>query len=171
MTGQATEPLARREFKVLPRTIFLVGLILLPITALLPAISLHELISTGTIDWTYRGSGRRALPSWAAYPFGWAFLLWGLYFFVPMLRYIRSPLMFALEPEGIEVQGIRIERNEITSIRPRILQGDVLLESERGKFRIYPGHVAGGVAALKEAFPDRFDPLWLKDSRAWLVGR
>ena len=169
--GQSLERPERREFRVLPRTIVMVGVVALSVAALLPAMSLHELLSTGTIDWTYRGSGPRALPSWVVYPLGWAFLLWCLYFYIPMLRYLRSPVMFALEPDAIEVHGTRIERNEVTSIRPRMWHSDVLLESKRGNFRIYPGHAAGGVAALTEAFPDRFDPLWLKDSGAWLVGR
>ena len=169
--GQCLHPPERREFRVLPRTIILVAVLLLPLAAALPAMSLHELLSTGTIDWTYEGLGRRALPSWATYPFGWTLLFWCLYFFIPMLRYLRAPLMFALEPDAIEVHGTRLDRDEVITIRPRTWHADVLLESTRGNFRIYPGHVAGGVAALKEAFPDRFDPLWLTDSGAWLVGR
>jgi hypothetical protein len=106
-----------------------------------------------------------------AYPFGWAVFIWGIYFVLALLRYIRAPLMFALEPEVIEVAGTRIPRNEVLSIRPRRWHADVLIESKRGNFRLHPGHVAGGVAALQDAFPDRFDPLWLTDSGPWLVGR
>jgi hypothetical protein len=138
--------------------------------AVYPALSLHELVTTGTIDWTAT-EGRRSWPRWLTYSIGWAGLWFGLQIVVPLLKYSVRPLMFALDDEALEIGGLRIPREQVTVIRPRWWRGDVLVETERGNFSINPAKVAGGVTALRRAFPDRFEVRYLKDGPEWIVGR
>lgn len=139
--------------------------------AFIPIMNLYELYTTGSIDWTTEQVGRRSTPKWIAYPVCWAAFLYFPRLYLPLFRYLRQPLMFALDDEVIEIRGHRIPRDQIIVIHPRSNRADVLVETEQGDFSIRPYMVAGGVSALKRAFPDRFDPRFLKDAPAWMVGR
>jgi hypothetical protein len=140
------------------------------VLAVFPAMSLHELITTGTIDWNAT-DGRRSWPRWITYPLGWGGLWFGLQILVPLLKYSVRAFMFALDDEALEIGRHRIPREQVTKIRPRWWRGDVLVETARGNFSINPAKVAGGVTALSHAFPDRFEPLHLRDGPEWIVER
>jgi hypothetical protein len=133
-------------------------------------MSIHELYTTGTIDWMASGSGRRRYPSWFVYPFGWALLLYFLRLYLPLYKYLWQPLMFALDDEAIEIDGHRIPLDQVIALHPRSHRADVLVETEQGDFSIRPYQVARGVSALRKAFPDRFEPQYLTDAPAWVVG-
>jgi hypothetical protein len=149
----------------------LLPLIVFGFFGFIPAMSLHELLTTGTIDWTAVGSGRRKVPIWIIYAFGWVGFLWFVSIFVPMLKYYVRPVMFALEHGAIEVEGQRIANQDVIAIRPRQWHVDALLETTHGNHRLHLHLVPKGVTALRSSFPDRFRPGWLKDGNEWFVGR
>jgi hypothetical protein len=163
-------PKTRREFRFRGRTLA-VYVVMFGLMSVVPIMSLHELFTTGTINWTAGGEGRRSYPSWIAYPLGWAMMLYFPRLYFPLFKYLKHPLMFALDDQAIEIGGERIPREQVISILPRSRHADVLVETERGGYSIRPFQVAGGVSALQEAFPDKFDPKFLRDAPAWLVGR
>jgi hypothetical protein len=170
MVENHSSPKGRREFRVRFRTLYFVLFGIVFFSAL-PALSLYELFTTGTIDWMAEiGGRRRALPRWVMY-----LVFWSVFFFyvipsIRLFRYVADPLMFALDDEAIEIDGNRIPQEHVLSIRQRWWRSDILLETTTGNYSIRPYQVSGGVSALQEVFHDRFNPRYLKDAPSWLVG-
>ena len=153
--------MTRRALLVLPAIIF-------GFFGILPAMSLFELVTTGTIDLEAVGRGRMEIAQWKLYIVGWAvFLFFGAGYF-PMLKYYREPEMFALSKEGIEIEGRLFSRDEILSIR-NTWRG-LRVETARQSYFFHVYAVPGASSALARMFPNfeiktREAPIWLAGGR------
>ncbi|MEL1250469.1 hypothetical protein [Aurantiacibacter gilvus] len=125
--------------------------ILFLIAGFLPALSIHELATTGTIDWSAVTSGRREIPHWLIYPIGWlCFLTLAMVGFVPAISAILRGYVFEIESNRIRIGGEWISRTEIGEGK-WIWTGGMRLKTTHGNVHFYPRLSPGGPKAV-EAF-------------------
>ena len=120
--------------------------------AVLPLVSLQELVTTGTIDMEAVGRGRGRFPMWALYLSGWVAFVAAVWTHRPLLRYFGDSEMFRLGQQGIAIRGVTLAPEEVLGFRYSFLRGHVL-QSTRGDFPIHPWLIKGAVEALADAFP------------------
>lgn len=149
--SSANYRITERVFRVDDWRLYSIALIL-TLCAIVPVISLHELITTGTIDMDAVGKGRRKIPSWILYLGAWSCFFIILWFFRPFFRYFGESEMFRLNEHGIVVSGTTLAPDEVIGFRYSFFRGYVL-QSTRGDFSIHPRISEGAIEALAEAFP------------------
>lgn len=168
MAGKAVLTDTEQVFRVGNRPLILIALFV-AMLAVLPANSLYELITTGTIDLDAVGKGRRAIPTWQVYTIGWiigAPLIWAS--LRVLMRYLPEREMFRLGPQGITIRGETIAAEEVHGFATSFRKGHVL-RTLRGDFPIHPLMVKGAPEALALALP-HVPPLKNRDIAAWALG-
>jgi hypothetical protein len=155
-----------RVFRVGNRPLILIAA-MIALTALVPASSLHELITTGTIDFEAVSQTRRKIPIWFLYATAWPIFLITVWSTRSILRYVFHRDMFSLGSDGITIRGQTLSPDEVQGFRHSFLRGHVL-RSRRGEFPIHPWMVKGGVEALAEALP-HIPPLKKGEVPGWLL--
>ena len=143
--------ITERVFRVKDRPLYGIAL-MLTLCAILPMMSIHELITTGTIDMDAVGQGRRKTPTWISYLVTWSIFLPYLWYFRPYFRYFGESEMFRLNERGIVIGGTTLSPDEVLGFRYSLFRGHVL-HSTRGDFPIHPRLSEGAIEALAEAFP------------------
>lgn len=146
------ERFKERVFRVMNGPLYGIAF-LLALCAILPVMSLHELITTGTIDMDAVGKGRRETPTWMAYLIGWFLFLSTLLIYRPIIRYVLDGEMFRLNQQGIVIRDTTLTPEEVLGFSPSILLRGYVLHSTRGDFSIHPRISDGAMEALAEAFP------------------
>ena len=155
-----------RVFRVGNRPLILL-VAMIALTALVPASSVHELITTGTINFEAVSQTRRKIPIWFLYATAWPTFLITVWSTRPILRYVFDREMFSLVPEGITIRGQTLSPDEVQGFRHSFLRGHVL-RSTRGEFPIHPWMVKGGVEALADALP-HIPPLRRSEAPDWML--
>jgi hypothetical protein len=155
-----------RVFRVGNRPLLIIALTL-AMTAIVPVSSLHELVTTGTIDMDAVTPTRRKIPIWILYATAWPIFLMALWGTLPTFRYLIRREMFRLGPRGIVISGEALAPEEVLGFRYSVLRGHVL-KSSRGDFPIHPWMVKGGVEALAEALP-HIPPLKKGEASDWML--
>ena len=143
--------ITERVFRVKDRPLYGIAL-MLSLGAILPAMSIHELVTTGTIDMEAVGKGWRKRPTWISYLITWSIFLPYLWYFRPYFRYFGESEMFRLNERGIVIRGTTLAPDEVLGFRYTFFRGYVL-QSTRGDFSIHPRISEGAIEALAEAFP------------------
>ena len=168
MAGQPELTDTEQVFRVGNRPLVLIALFV-AFLAVLPANSLYELITTGTIDLEAVGKGRRAIPNWQVYAIGWilgAPLIWAS--LRVLMRYLPEREMFRLGPQGITIRSETIAPEEVQGFATSFRRGHVL-RTTRGDFPFHPLMVKGAPEALALALP-HVPPLKNRDIAAWALG-
>lgn len=168
MAGQAELTETEQVFRVGNRPLILIALFV-AFLAFVPAISLYELFTTGTIDLDAVGKGRRAIPNWQLYAIGWIIgppLIWGS--LRVLLRYLPEREMFRLGPQGITIRGETIAPEDVHCFATSFRKGHVL-RTTRGDFPLHPLMVRGAPEALASALP-HVPPLKNREIAAWALG-
>ncbi|UYV14721.1 hypothetical protein [Porphyrobacter sp. ULC335] len=158
---------AERAFNVGYRALMPVVAIF-AVLAILPIMSLHELLTTGTIDLDAVGQGSRKTPTWISYLVGWGCFLLVLVA-NPFRKYFTRPEMFRLGPQGITLSGVNLAPDEVLGFGVSPLRGFVL-HSSRGDFPIHPWLIKGATRALAEAFPNVAWHTRKEEWPSWLLG-
>ncbi len=158
--------ISERVFRVGNRPLMIIALGL-AIVSIVPLSSLHELITTGTIDFHVVTDTRHKIPHWLLYGTAWPMLLGVIWFTIPLLRYFRQREMFTLGQRGIIISGVTLAPEEVLGFRYSLLRGYVL-RSTRGEFPVHPYIVRGGPEALSEALP-HLPPLKKGELPDWVL--
>ena len=141
------------DFRVESRTLVLLPLALAVFT-IVPALSIYEYLSTGTIDVSINGPD---FPMWLLYSICWPAFLWLLYALAPTLKYYSNPEMFSLRDGAIEVRGHHVAFGDVLKITGRPMRADTLVETRLGNFTIHPHLARAAVSGLRYVFKESYD--------------
>ena len=119
-------------------------------TALLPAMSLFEFVTTGTIDMDAVGRGRGKIPSWILYSLSWVcFAFVSVTAFAPALMCILKGVIFEIRDGKLILDGKAIRPEMIQSFGQAGMRG-TKIETTIGTFYCHPGLNTEGKAALDQ---------------------
>lgn len=125
------------------------------VTAIGPALSIWELVSTGTIDFDAASEGSRQLPVWLLYAISWPVFV---HFFVWMIRaakYVPLKAGFAIEGGTLRIHGVELERRNIIDITTQRLGifghpiERVTVSTPSAEFSLVPDFYVGGLEAFR----------------------
>jgi len=126
----------------------LAGLLLM--SACVPLASIHEIITTGTIDMDAVGRGRAEIPVWILYLITWpVFLYFCVLFFLPAFGAIIRGYVFKCDGETLIVKGVAIEKLAIRSYEFTLVKG-TCLSTENGGVSFHPGLSSKGNEIMED---------------------
>jgi hypothetical protein len=129
-------------------------IIMVPVAAVTPAMSLVELLTTGTIDFDAVSPGRTSLPFWFLYLIGWPVFLALFYTHgLPAMRYLAQGYVFRVGPNSIWVSGHEVPKSDITGYHwtsRHILR----IDAGDRSYRVHPGMNSHGKAFLESVLDE-----------------
>lgn len=152
------------------RALILVPLGALAVPSVLPLMSIHEVITTGTIDFDAVGKGRGKFPMWLLYSVGWVgffTMYWAIH---PIEKYYANRVMFELDAGHITISGTRLALDEIASVRWRRFYHALELKTQDETFLVHPHLVPWSTVALIRALPKFADSIPDHRASEWLTG-
>ena len=115
----------------------------------LPAVSLIDLITTGTIDFDSVSPTRYQIPTWQLYLVGWICLIViGSIGLFPSWKYALRGYVFKISQGSIILDGHTIERADVTGTQSTV-RGEKVM-TEKGVFLVHPNMAEHGQAAFKQ---------------------
>jgi len=105
----------------------------------LPIASIFEYLSTGSIDFGAVGKGRREIPRWQSYGYGWICALFLVpNFFGPIIWLYISRFEFAISESAISTPNKSIRRDDLENISRVGWKNDIIIKSKSGDYIILP---------------------------------
>lgn len=124
-------------------------------SGILPAMSLFELLTTGTIDMDAVGRGRARIPTWILYLIAWPCFL---FFWVPFAWWVRNLWqghVFRLEGDRLIVGRRSVLSEDVAELRTHWFGCEVtLMDGKRLWFA--PWFSSDGSELLSKKFSDKW---------------